>query len=89
MLTIAQSKELLKSKLDKATFKRLRPLFVTKSFKRIDGHYIALHLPAFINIAVNEHFSLTENSVTYSFKNDKVCVTVWKDERVTAHVTVY
>ena len=88
-MTIAQTKLLVKSKIDKVTLKRLRPQYVTNSYRRKDGHYLGLFLPAFINVAVDNKFEITSNDITYNIRNSKVSITIWKDEIVAAQICIY
>lgn len=88
-LTQKQIRALLKEKVSKQMRKRLRILIESKTFRRKDGSYISLHLPAFVSLDVDDKFEITENDITYSFKNRKAVVTVWKDEGVSAHITIY
>lgn len=89
MRTIKQTKEYIKQHLSKDVYKRLRPLVSSRTYRRKDGCEVAIHLPAFINLVVDEKFSIQENQITFSISNKKVIVTVWKDKAVSAQVTVY
>lgn len=87
-LTQSQIRKLL-SVIKPATRKRLRILIESKSFRRKDGNFIALHLPAFVSIDVDDRFTIEQNETTVTFKNRKACVTVWHDSKVAAQITIY
>ena len=60
-----------------------------------DKYYIerendALHLHTFgyINIDIDEKFSVTDEGTTWAIRNSRVCVTLWK-KNITRHITVY
>jgi hypothetical protein len=75
--------------IDSQTRKRLRINIDSYSRKRKEGNEIYLHIPAFINIRVDHKFEIVVSDITYTFRNSKVSVTVWKDERVASQVHVY
>jgi hypothetical protein len=87
--TQKQVKEYINSNLSKEMIKRIRPQIHTNSYRRRDGNFITVNVPTFINIDIDSKFEITENEITYSIKNNCVCVTIWKESKVSAHVTVY
>lgn len=89
MKTQKEIRNYLKETVSKDLMKRLRPLIITKTYRRKDGNQLCLHLPAFISLDVDDRFEITHNDITTTFKNKKVCVTVWFDTSVAAQITVY
>lgn len=80
---------MLKSTIDKDVYKRLRPIINRAGNSQKSGYDINLHLPVFINIHMDDKFYIRTNPLTYTFYNRKVAVTIWKDEKVPAQITVY
>lgn len=89
MQTIKQAKQYINSKLPLHIRKRLRLHVETLTYRRKDGISLNIHIPAYINITIDSNFEIIENDITYTLKNKKVCVTIWKDQNVSANITVY
>lgn len=89
-MTKKETIALLKATIDKAILTRLRPIVLTKVFNNPKkGLEVQLNIPAYINIDIDEKFQISQGTLTYTIKNSKVCVTVYKDETVHSHITVY
>lgn len=80
---------MLKETLGVKMMKRLRPLVDSVSMFRSDGYQIHLHIPAFINVRIDDRFEIVENELTFTFHNKKLALTIFKDETVTANITIY
>lgn len=90
MTTQKQVTSYLKSQLPKDIYKRLRPQIVSNTFNgKKSGCYVAINIPAWIGINVDEKFNIYFNGVTYRISNKKVSVAIWQDKEVPAHIVVY
>ncbi len=87
-MTIKEAKTYVNKALSLAMRKRIRPSFDSISYRRKDGCQMHFYTPSFIILAIDDQFEITEGELTYSIRNKKACVTLFKDESINANITI-